>query len=221
MVAERPSPRRSGRGTRRRDRRGWRAKAAPRPPAGLPPTHRSTSQDGRMLLRAGARPSWRSGLDRRRDRSGRRLSAPSCGLSQGEADRGRIGRRRRDTARGLARLAQGGHGGKVVGAASAAGSPLWEGRPSPSTEIAPLPPRGHAGQRPMDSPAHPSPAVFRYRAYSLFWAARVFTTLAVQAESVTIGWQVYTVARRTHGVSAGRLPGRHGGLGLSSCPCSR
>ena len=55
----------------------------------------------------------------------------------------------------------------------------------------------------MDSPTHPSPAVFRYRAYSLFWAARVLTTLAVQAESVTIGWQVYTVARRTHSVEQG------------------
>ena len=55
----------------------------------------------------------------------------------------------------------------------------------------------------MDSPAHPSPAVFRYRAYSLFWVARVLTTLAVQAESVTIGWQVYTVARRTHSVEQG------------------
>ena len=58
-------------------------------------------------------------------------------------------------------------------------------------------------QRRMDSPAHPSPAVFRYRAYSLFWAGRVFTTLAVQAQSVTIGWQVYTVARLSHGVEQG------------------
>ena len=55
-------------------------------------------------------------------------------------------------------------------------------------------------RRHMDSPAHPSPTVFRYRAYSLFWAGRVFTTLAVQAQSVTIGWQVYTLARRAHGV---------------------
>ncbi len=59
--------------------------------------------------------------------------------------------------------------------------------------------------RPMDSPAHPSPAVFRYRAYSLFWAGRVLTTLAVQAQSVTIGWQVYTVARRSHSVEQGAL----------------
>ncbi len=58
-------------------------------------------------------------------------------------------------------------------------------------------------QHTMDSPAHPSPTVFRYRAYSLFWASRVFTTLAVQAQSITIGWQVYTVARRTTGVEQG------------------
>ena len=52
----------------------------------------------------------------------------------------------------------------------------------------------------MDSPAHPSPSVFRYRAYAFFWAGRVLATLGVQAESVTIGWQVYTLARRTSGV---------------------
>ena len=52
----------------------------------------------------------------------------------------------------------------------------------------------------MDSATLPSAAVFRNRAYSLFWAARVLTTLAVQAESVTIGWQVYTLARRGAGV---------------------
>ncbi len=55
----------------------------------------------------------------------------------------------------------------------------------------------------MDSPPLPSPAVFRYRAYSLFWITRVLATLAVQAQSVTIGWQVYTVARRSHSVEQG------------------
>jgi MFS family permease len=52
----------------------------------------------------------------------------------------------------------------------------------------------------MTAPALPSAAVFRYRDYSLFWAGRVFTTLAIQAQSVTIGWQVYTIARRSTGV---------------------
>jgi hypothetical protein len=42
--------------------------------------------------------------------------------------------------------------------------------------------------------------LFKQRAFALFWAARFFSTLAVQAESVTIGWQVYTVARHTQSV---------------------
>lgn len=55
-------------------------------------------------------------------------------------------------------------------------------------------------RRLMDSPAAPSPSVFAHRAFALFWSARVAFTLAVQAESVTIGWQVYTVARHAHSV---------------------
>ena len=55
----------------------------------------------------------------------------------------------------------------------------------------------------MDSRPLPSAAVFKYRDYSLFWAGRVLTTLAVQAQSVTIGWQVYTVARRSNSVEQG------------------
>ena len=58
-------------------------------------------------------------------------------------------------------------------------------------------------RRHMETPGPPAAAVFRYRAYSLFWLGRVFTTLAVQAESVTIGWQVYTVARRAASVEQG------------------
>ncbi|HKN74345.1 MAG TPA: MFS transporter [Candidatus Acidoferrum sp.] len=42
--------------------------------------------------------------------------------------------------------------------------------------------------------------MFKHRAFALFWAARMFLALAVQAESVTIGWQVYTVARHTRNV---------------------
>ena len=52
----------------------------------------------------------------------------------------------------------------------------------------------------ISSPVAPSPSVFRHRAFALFWWARVFSALAVQAESVTIGWQVYTVARHAHSV---------------------
>ncbi len=34
-----------------------------------------------------------------------------------------------------------------------------------------------------------------YRPFCLFWCTQLFSALAVQAESVTIGWQVYAVAR--------------------------
>ncbi len=43
-------------------------------------------------------------------------------------------------------------------------------------------------------------SVFRHRAFAWFWVARMFSTLAVQSESVTIGWQVYTLARHTRSV---------------------
>ncbi len=55
----------------------------------------------------------------------------------------------------------------------------------------------------MESPATPSPSVFRNRTFACFWSARVLSTLAVQAESVTIGWQVYVVARASHSVEQG------------------
>jgi MFS family permease len=50
------------------------------------------------------------------------------------------------------------------------------------------------------TPAAQSPSVFKHRAFALFWGARMFSTLAVQAESVTIGWQVYTVARHARSI---------------------
>ncbi len=43
-------------------------------------------------------------------------------------------------------------------------------------------------------------SVFRHRAFALFWGARMFSALAVQAESATIGWQVYTVARHARSI---------------------
>jgi MFS family permease len=52
----------------------------------------------------------------------------------------------------------------------------------------------------VDAPPVEPRSMFKHRAFSLFWAAQVFSSLAVQAESVTIGWQVYTVARNTHDV---------------------
>jgi MFS family permease len=42
--------------------------------------------------------------------------------------------------------------------------------------------------------------VFQRGPFARFWWARMFSTLAVQAESVTIGWQVYTIARHSRSV---------------------
>jgi MFS family permease len=55
----------------------------------------------------------------------------------------------------------------------------------------------------MDSPAAPSPSVFASRAFAHFWAARVISTFGIQAESITIGWQVYAIARLSHSVEQG------------------
>lgn len=41
------------------------------------------------------------------------------------------------------------------------------------------------------SPSNP----FSHRDYSLFWAARFAASLGIQAQAVTLGWQVYDVAR--------------------------
>lgn len=52
----------------------------------------------------------------------------------------------------------------------------------------------------VDASVVPPASPFKHRAFALFWWARMFSTLAVQAESVTIGWQVYTVARHFRSV---------------------
>jgi MFS family permease len=43
-------------------------------------------------------------------------------------------------------------------------------------------------------------ALLRRRGFVLFWISRVMATLAVQIQSVALGWLVYTVARRTESV---------------------
>ena len=48
-------------------------------------------------------------------------------------------------------------------------------------------------------------SLLKDRAFALFWFSRTASALAVQAESVTIGWQVYTVARHAHGVEQSAL----------------
>ena len=52
-------------------------------------------------------------------------------------------------------------------------------------------PRGSTLDLPFPTPV----PLFHHRAFALFWGAQMFSDLALQAESVTIGWQVYTVAR--------------------------
>ncbi len=44
-------------------------------------------------------------------------------------------------------------------------------------------------------PFSPGLGVFRHPDYAAFWASRFLATLAVACEGVTIGWQVYAVAR--------------------------
>ena len=57
-----------------------------------------------------------------------------------------------------------------------------------------------------ESPIVPSAAaLLRNRDYMLFWFTRFFSTLGVQIESVTIGWQVYAVARLSRSVQEGAL----------------
>lgn len=51
-----------------------------------------------------------------------------------------------------------------------------------------------------DLPSPRALSVFRHRDYALFWTARLLATLAATGEAVTIGWQVYAVARQDHGV---------------------
>ena len=55
-----------------------------------------------------------------------------------------------------------------------------------------MPPSSRAAKAPS------SPSVFRHPDFRLLIASRVSATLAVQAEAVTIGWLVYTVARAQH-----------------------
>ncbi len=51
-----------------------------------------------------------------------------------------------------------------------------------------------------ESPLVPDPRIFRNRDFALYWTSRFAMTLAAMAEAVTIGWQVYAVARVDHSV---------------------
>jgi MFS family permease len=60
-------------------------------------------------------------------------------------------------------------------------------------------------ESPAPDPLSPNSAgsggnVFRHFDFRVFWIARLASTLAVMCEAVTIGWQVYAVARLHHSV---------------------
>src|SRR5512141_1482871 len=59
-------------------------------------------------------------------------------------------------------------------------------------------PNAHLIPNDQDSP-------FAYRPFRLFWCVQIFCALAVQAESVTIGWQVYAAARHSRSVEQSAL----------------
>lgn len=62
-----------------------------------------------------------------------------------------------------------------------------------NTQLDPPPGAGASSHTRADS-------VFGYRAFLLFWATRMCLALAVQVESITLGWQVYTIARASKSV---------------------
>jgi MFS family permease len=59
----------------------------------------------------------------------------------------------------------------------------------------------------LDPAAEPDSlaALLRQRSFVLFWISRFATVLAAQAQAITIGWQVYDVARRTSSVKQSAL----------------
>lgn len=42
--------------------------------------------------------------------------------------------------------------------------------------------------------------IFRHGAFAFFWFGRLFATLATLTQSVTLGWQVYSIARLSHSI---------------------
>ena len=43
--------------------------------------------------------------------------------------------------------------------------------------------------------------IFRHRAFAFYWFGRLFATLATLTQSVTLGWQVYAIARLTESIA--------------------
>jgi MFS family permease len=57
---------------------------------------------------------------------------------------------------------------------------------------------------PQIAPAQAT-SLLRRRSFVLFWIARLSSSLGLQAQAVTIGWQVYAIARLGHGVRQAAL----------------
>ncbi len=49
----------------------------------------------------------------------------------------------------------------------------------------------------MPAASRKPPFLFRHKDFGLFWGAILCANIAVQIESVTIGWQIYALARTT------------------------
>lgn len=54
-------------------------------------------------------------------------------------------------------------------------------------------------------PSEPTPSLLGQRAFVLFWAAKFIDVLAVQVQAVAIAWQVYALARQSHGIGEAAL----------------
>ncbi|MCR8723578.1 MFS transporter [Frigidibacter sp. ROC022] len=52
---------------------------------------------------------------------------------------------------------------------------------------------------------HQRPFLFRHRDFTLFWGGMLMANIAVQIQAVTLGWQVYTLARQTRSVAESSL----------------
>lgn len=53
--------------------------------------------------------------------------------------------------------------------------------------------------------ARPAAFLFRHRDFGLYWGAMLLVNVAVQVEAVTIGWQVYDLARETRSIKESAL----------------
>ena len=70
----------------------------------------------------------------------------------------------------------------------------------------------------MSIPADPRRALLRNRDFAFFLSARFLATLAVQMQTVAVGWQVYEVTRDPLDLGLIGLSGRNRGRGMLPRP---